>query len=218
MSFREFLLSEKRSVRILRHLAFWTFWGFYFFIGRYLNPVNLKQNGHLPNFFHTLGEAYLWLTPQAFLVYPLIYFILPRYVFRGRYVAGFIFSIIFLLLSLAIHFPFLLFVNGYDPINPLTSDWLSLDKKTIYAIYLGYLGGLQGAPTGAALAASFKMFKHYYLKDLRNQQLQKENTDARHLTPIGGVFQFGQSHYHLHSSPSKAEPDNVSTEILLLGY
>src|SRR6187200_3233275 len=108
MSFREILLSEKRSVWFLRHLAFWTFWGFYFGIARVLNPLAYQQTGHFRPFFDTMGEAYLWLVPQAFLVYPLIYFILPRYVFRGRYVGGFIFSIIFLLLSLAIHFPYLL--------------------------------------------------------------------------------------------------------------
>jgi LytS/YehU family sensor histidine kinase len=44
---------------------------------------------------------------------------------------------------------------------------------------VAYLGGLQGALTGAALASAFKMYKHYYLKDLRNQQLQKENMDAQ---------------------------------------
>jgi len=44
---------------------------------------------------------------------------------------------------------------------------------------VAYLGGLQGALTAAGLAASFKMYKHYHIKDQRNQQLQKENTDAQ---------------------------------------
>lgn len=44
---------------------------------------------------------------------------------------------------------------------------------------LAYMSAMQGALTGAALAVSFKLFKHYYVKNLRNLQLQKENTAAQ---------------------------------------
>jgi sensor histidine kinase YesM len=127
-----------------------------------------------------MGEAYSWLAPQAFLVYPLIYFVLPRYVFRGRYLGGFIFSIVFLLLSVAVHIPFVFYVEGYTQQWGLTVvDWRNLDPSIRQTILVAYLGGLQGALTAAALATSFKMYKHYDLKDQRNQQLQKENTDAQ---------------------------------------
>jgi sensor histidine kinase YesM len=126
-----------------------------------------------------MGEAYSWLAPQAFLVYPLIYFVLPRYVFRGRYVGGFIFSIIFWLLSLTMNALILLFVDGNHTNYSPNSDWLNLDGETMYTILLAYLGGLNGGLAAAALATIFKMYKHYYLKDLRNQQLQKENMDAQ---------------------------------------
>lgn len=179
MRFREFLMSEKRSVWLLRHLAFWAFWGFYFGITRWLSPARWLTTGHLPPFFDTMGQAYSWLAPQAFLVYPLIYFVLPRYVFRGRYLGGFIFSIIFLLLSVAVHIPFVFYVEGYTQQWGLTADWRNLDPSIRQTFLVAYLGGLQGALTAAALAASFKMYKHYFLKDLRNQQLQKENTEAQ---------------------------------------
>ena len=179
MSFREFLFSEKRSVWILRHLAFWAFWGFYFGINRVLSPAGWLVTGRLRPFFDTMGEAYLWLVPQVFLVYPLIYFVLPRYLFRDRYVGAFILSIIFLLISVAIHIPFVLYVEGYTQQWGLSPDLYNLDMDVKKSINVGYLGGLQGALTASALACSFKMYKHYYLKDLRNQQLQKENTDAQ---------------------------------------
>lgn len=44
---------------------------------------------------------------------------------------------------------------------------------------MAYLGSIQGSLTALALASSFKMFKHYYQKSLRNQQLQKENSEAQ---------------------------------------
>jgi sensor histidine kinase YesM len=180
MSFREFLMSEKRSVWLLRHLAFWAFWGFYFGFTRFLSPAGWLLTGRFRPFFGTMGEAYTWLAPQAFLVYPLIYFVLPQYLFRDRYFGALIFSIIFLLLSVSIHIPFVLFVEGHTQMWGLTpDDWRNLNMDTKRSIVVAYLGGLQGALTAAALATSFKMYKHYYLKDLRNQQLQKENTDAQ---------------------------------------
>jgi len=180
MSFKEFLFSEKRSVWFLRHLAFWAFWGFYFGITRFLSPARWLTTGSFPPFFKTMGEAYSWLAPQAFLVYPLIYFVLPRYVFRDKYLGGFIFSIIFLLLSVSVHIPFVFYVEGYTQQWGLTVvDWRNLDPSIRQTIQVAYLGGLQGALVAAALAASFKLYKHFYLKDLRNQQLQKENTDAQ---------------------------------------
>ena len=182
MTFKEFLFSEKRSVWLLRQLAFWAFWGFYFSITRFLSPARWLGTGRFldfPNFFDTMAEGYSWLAPQAFLVYPLIYFVLPRYLFRGRYVGAFIFSFVFLLLSVAIHIPFVLFVDGYKPMGGINYDLLNPDKDMMKSITIAYLGGLQGALAAAALAASLKMYKHFYLKDLRNQQLQKENTDAQ---------------------------------------
>src|SRR6188768_3765049 len=153
MSFREFLLSEKRSVWLLRHLAFWTFWGLYFSIVKFFSPLGFYNIGHLPSFFDTMRDRYLWLAPQAFLVYPLIYFVLPRYVFRGRYVGGFIFSIIFWLLSLTMNALILLFVDGNHTNYSPNSDWLNLDGKTMLTILRAYFGGLNGGLAAAALAA-----------------------------------------------------------------
>ena len=82
----KFIFSDERKYRIIRHLLFWGFWGFYFGMVRELNPRYLKEHGHFPNLFQTIAEAFLMLLPQAMLVYPLLYFILPRYVFNGKYI------------------------------------------------------------------------------------------------------------------------------------
>ena len=181
MSFREFLLSEKRSVWLLRHLAFWAFWGSYFGVVRALNPIKYKEaGGHFVDFWERMGEGFSYLFPQSFLVYPLIYFVLPRYLFRDRYFGAFIFSFIFLMISLVIHAFYVIAIAGLNPIYFFKNDLLKMDDKIFYdKIFIAYLGALNGALCGAALACSFKMYKHYFLKDLRNQQLQKENTDAQ---------------------------------------
>jgi sensor histidine kinase YesM len=170
------LLSDETKYRILRHLLFWIVWGFYFTMIREFNPAVLKATGHFPNLFQTMGEAFLVLLPQVVLVYPLLYFILPRYVFTGKYIKAIFWFILFLELTVLVGAVFVIYVPSFKVI------WLTSQKTLFKGIptatkwFLAYLSAMQGGLTAAALAASFKMFKYYYVKNLRNIQLQQENT------------------------------------------
>ena len=93
MSVREFILSDKKEYLIGRHLFFWIFWGGYFTMVRHLNPVFYMATGHFPNFFRSVAEGFFFLFPQLVIIYPLIYFILPRYVFNQKYIKAIIFGI-----------------------------------------------------------------------------------------------------------------------------
>ena len=175
----KFIFSEARKYRIQRHLLFWGFWGFYFGLVRELNPIVFKQTGHLPNVFQTIGEAFLILLPQVVLVYPLLYFILPNYVFTGKYLRAAIWFIVFLFLTVfinallltAIPWPKVIYLSQYVKLF----DGVPFLQK----FQLAYLSAMQGSLTCAALAASFKMFKFYYVKNISNQQLMKENIAAQ---------------------------------------
>jgi sensor histidine kinase YesM len=175
----KFILSDERKYRIARHVLFWAFWGFYFAMVRELNPKYLKDTGHFPNPAQTVSEAFLMLLPQAILVYPLLYFILPRFVFNGKYIKASLWVLVFLTLTVFANATLLIYI----PWNKVA--WLSGPMTLFQGVpvmakwLLAVLAGLQGSLTGAALAASIKMFKHYHLKNLRNVQLQKENTDAQ---------------------------------------
>lgn len=180
MSFKELLLSDRIGTRWMRHLAFWAFWGFYFGMVRFLNPMAFSMHGQFPDFFVSLKEAFTTLLPQTFLVYPLIYFVLPHYVFRGKYVRGFLWAVVFWLLTLTVNVFLLVYIKWHRPVYILPlEDWLGRKEAIMTTISMAYLSGAMGALTGAALAVSFKMFKHYYVKDLLSKQLQKENVDAQ---------------------------------------
>ena len=177
----KFIFSDERKYRIRRHLLFWGFWGFYFGMVRELNPRYLKQTGHFPNLFQTMAEAFFMLLPQVVLVYPLLYFILPHYVFNGKYVRASFWFFVFLILTIFINAVLLIYIPWHK-VAWLSSQNVSvlfqgLDNSAKFG--MAYMSAMQGSLTGAALAASFKMFKHFYLKNLRNQQLQKENTAAQ---------------------------------------
>jgi len=179
MSVREFILSDKKEYLIGRHLFFWIFWGGYFTMVRHLNPVFYMATGHFPNFFRSVAEGFFFLFPQLVIIYPLIYFILPRYVFNQKYIKAIIFGIIFYMISICVHAFFLLIIP-WDRIPWISTSKLLLTTTSFpQKVSMAYLASLQGGLTGAALAGSFKMFKHYYLKNLRNEQLQKENSEAQ---------------------------------------
>jgi sensor histidine kinase YesM len=180
MSFKDLLLSEKRGDRIKRHLLFWAVWCFYYTMVRLLNPLVIIQTGHLANFFQTLIEALLTLLPQTILVYSLINFVLPRYIFNGRYIIGAAWFIVFLLLTFTVTALFIVYAPMYKALFfPNIRQLFDREGNFPRKLFLAYMASMQGAITGAALAASFKMFKHYYVKNVRNQQLQKENVEAQ---------------------------------------
>jgi two-component system, LytTR family, sensor kinase len=175
----KFIFSDERKYRIKRHLLFWGFWGFWFGMVRELNPSYLKLHGHFPNFFKTMAEAFLFLLPQAVLVYPLLYFILPRYFFNGKYIKASLWIFVFLFLTITVSAAFLIYIPWHK-VAWITSQTKLFEGTTnLGKLSMAYLSALQGSLTAGALAIGFKMFKYYYLKNLRNQQLQKENTESQ---------------------------------------
>lgn len=179
MSIREFILSDKRWHRLGRHLLFWVFWGGYFSLVRYFNPLVYMTTGRFPDLLRSVAEGIFFLLPQTFLVYPLLYFVLPKYIFKHKYLKGVLWGLFFFILSMFIHAIILLYIP-WDKVPWISTSKLFLTTDTFpQKVLMAYLASFQGALTGAALAASFKMFKHYYLKNLRNHQLVKENSEAQ---------------------------------------
>lgn len=179
MSVREFILSDKKKHRLCRHLFFWLFWGGYFSIARYFNPVVYMATGKFPDFFKSITETFFFLLPQTFLVYPVLYFVLPSYVFKQKYIQGILWFVLFYFLALFMHAIILIYIP-WDKVPMVSNAKLFLTTDTFQQKFLlAYLASVQGAITGVALASSFKMFKHYYSKTLHNQQLQQENSEAQ---------------------------------------
>jgi sensor histidine kinase YesM len=160
-------------------MVFWLFWGGYFTITRYLNPVVYMTTGNFPDFFKSIAETFFFLLPQTFLVYPVLYFVLPYYIFEQKYVRGIFWFVLFYFVALFMHAVVLIYIP-WDKVAWISTAKLFLTTNTFQQkLFMAYLGSIQGSITGVALASSFKMFKHYYLKTLRNQQLQRENSEAQ---------------------------------------
>ena len=176
----KFMFSEEKKYRLGRHLLFWTVWWLWFFVPRQLNPTFFQKNGHFPNAIKIMIETLIFLSSQPILVYSLLYFILPRYVFKGKYLKA-SFWIIGLLF-------FTVFVNSFLLNLPWTNVFSFLPPE--YRPVVGSGGGFRittpawlaaflGSLAAAAFAASFKIYKYYYVKHMRNKQLVKDNMEAQ---------------------------------------
>src|SRR5690606_3123375 len=103
MSPREFILSDKKEHRLFRHLSFWLLWGGYFSMTRHLNPVAYMATGKFPDLYKSIAETFFFLLPQTFLVYPVLYYVLPAYIFKQIYIKGLLWFGIFYIAALSVH-------------------------------------------------------------------------------------------------------------------
>ncbi|HRO70699.1 MAG TPA: histidine kinase [Chitinophagaceae bacterium] len=144
------------------------------------NPMLKPELNYFARVPFTTVESFLLLLPQTILVYPLLYFVLPRYVFKDKYMPAILWSLVFLSLMLVINTFMITRVNA-KVINFLLPEHLLLGtaRPQEQSFFMGILGSMKGALSGAALAACVKMVKHYYTEQNQKWRLQKENTETQ---------------------------------------
>jgi len=180
VSYNKFIFSDEKNYRIKRHLLFWLFWGLYFGLVRELNPRAFLDSGHFPDLATTIAEAFLRMLPQMLLIYPLLYFILPRYTFNGKYIKTWFLIITLLLFMIAINAVLIMAIPWYEVIWLGSKETVLSKEATLSGKFsMACLLSLQGSFAAAGLAVCFKMFKDHYVKNMKNQQLLKENIEAQ---------------------------------------
>ena len=176
----KFIFSDERKYRIQRHLLFWGFWGLWYGMVRELNPFTYKSTGHFVNPIITIIETFFLLLPHTVLVYPMLYFILPRYIITRKYVKASLWILLFLILTACVSTILLMSIPWEKAVFFLNLKLFPNTSKDIWkSMNTSYMSAMLGALTGAALAAGFKLFKYYYLKNHHIQQLLKENIAAQ---------------------------------------
>lgn len=179
MTVKEFILTDKKWYRFGRHFVFWFLWGGYFTMSRFFNPGTYMALGQYPNFWKTSVETFFFLFPQTFVVYPALYFILPQFVFKQKYIQALFWFVVFFFVSTFVHAFFLIYIP-WAQIDGISKAQLFLTTSTFpQKVALAYRGSIFGALTALSISSSFKLFKHYYLKNLRNLQLQQENSEVQ---------------------------------------
>ena len=174
-----FIFSDKLNFRLARHILFWfCWWIFCSILYSYLPTPEVQSYSF--RLIISAAEALVFLPIHMFIAYSMVYFLVPYLLIKGHYVYSIIaVAILFLITGVLNAFlsPHVGQLRNFmlDPIfqSPLPKRFAP--KSFHYSI----MAGLRGGVTVAGLAAAIKLMKHWYVKEQRNLQLQKENTEAQ---------------------------------------
>ena len=177
MQWHEFIFSEQRNHKLLRHLVFWTSWWLYFLFC-YILLQQPPRNLNIKPFFQTPGDhlplkTFLLVLLFAIACYPMIYFLLPK-IIKGKWMQGTVYLILLCILVFIASdllyweiFPFIdSFWGSSIASNPGTRFWPAINL------------GLMNFAKVATAAAIIKYIKYWWLKQKESQQLEKEKINA----------------------------------------
>jgi hypothetical protein len=172
-----FIFSNCRRFVVLRHTSFWVFWwlfqGFLYAFAPY--PSTLHYIEKLPV---SMLDSLVYMPAHIFLAYSLVYFVVPKYLIREKYLAAAI-IVVLLFIATAVFGSSL----GKFMVWPVRNSFfpgLQLPHpNTKEVFYLSLLAGLRGSITIGGIAAAIKLMKYWYIKEQKNLQLQKENAASQ---------------------------------------
>src|SRR6185369_4584112 len=85
MKQHQFIFSDERKYRIRRHVIFWLLW-WLFMAWLYGYVPYLFRLHDINRFLVSFIDAFFFLAPHMFMAYALMYFVIPRYIVKGKYV------------------------------------------------------------------------------------------------------------------------------------
>jgi sensor histidine kinase YesM len=169
-NWHDLIFSNQIRPRRTRHLLFWLIWLFYFTGSFFYEQQGLRDAGSLKWIFIIFFKSSFLLLCHAFLVYTVIYFLLPGYAFKGRYI---IFSI-GLLIAISITVAWAYFC--YAVLFPAFDAWILLysgiTRNTM--LWNSAVAGLISALKVVSAAIVIKLLKRWYLQQQMNEQIERE--------------------------------------------
>ncbi|HJS56144.1 MAG TPA: histidine kinase [Chitinophagaceae bacterium] len=180
MTFNALIFSEQRSDRIKRHLLFWGFWYVYISITHAANPGGSPDISYFRNPVFTFTEAFFIVLAQVPVTYAMLYIVLPKFILRKKYILA-SFAILIIWFFAGILNLFVLMDWLPKTVSLVLPDRLlpQMPRPEGTSFFMAVVATNKGAFTMSASALMLKFIKYWYLKEQRNLQLQKENTEAQ---------------------------------------
>jgi hypothetical protein len=176
MQWNEFVFSEKKQERLLRHIVFWIAWGLYFLLCDYLFQQDMPKSGRSGYVIlgpHLFFKTLVLISIYAIACYTFAYFLLPLIIKRKwlNATANILLLCIFLFTAAYFMywrlFPFVDSLFGpYNANNYFTRFWP--------AIYLGIINSIKVV----AAAGIIKYVKYWWLKQKESEKLEREKINA----------------------------------------
>ena len=183
MQWHEFVFSNQSRLR--RHLTFWLVWLLYIVFTIFFTPKipgdlfyhhqsGLVELGYLKYSLLVLLKSLLLFFTHMFFCYAVIYFFLPNYLLKKKYLhllAG-----MFLLCTLIIPLGYFLYSLVYPSVNRLFSFHAEEANKNI--LWTSISAGLIGSTKVTLVAVAITILKRWWLKQKEKEQLEREKINA----------------------------------------
>lgn len=180
MLFSKIILSDKKNDRIKCHLIFWFFWWVYFAVLHAANPFGKPEISYFRNPVFTFTESVFFLIGQIPLTYGMLYWVLPKFILKKKYFLAVISIFILWFFGGILH---LYLINDIFPkvLSLILPErfLVNTQRPPSASFFMALLATYKGAFLVAAIAFVIKFGKYWYLKEQRNLQLQKENTEVQ---------------------------------------
>jgi hypothetical protein len=173
MNIYTLVFSNNPKYRITRHVIFWVLWISYYAIVSALSWT--PKYPFSKTIFWALAEVTISTPLDMVFCYSIIYFLLPRFLFKGKYI-----SMLLLWLLFSIFFIISLRLFGMY-IAPPIREWFGLPRPMLSENYLKFFFSWFGSINEeGCLAAAIKLGKMWYIKQ---QELDLIKSEKRKIEP-----------------------------------
>jgi len=182
MTLNNFIFSNQLKHRLSRHLALWIGFSVYFFVVNFF-PKNAQDLVASKTYIEAF-QRMIYLPVSIISVYISIYFLLPRFILKGKYFRFFILFFCLCLINIASAWlltKLLVQFNQKVPFSQLPVQ-ITIFQPVIYGL------GLGTAASGFAII--IKLLKIRYLKQKENERLQQQK--------ISTELQMIKTNFHPH--------------------
>ncbi len=222
MQWYDFIFSNHPRQRWLRHTVFWLTWWLYFSAIYYLyhqRPPGISIGTYVDLGSDIFLKSFLLLLIQAIACYTFIYFLLPRYLVKSKWLklttGILLLCIVIIIAGYFVHgqlFPFVDTIFNNPPA-----------KTNLPVLWSGISTGLLNVPKVVGAAAAIKLMKRWWLKQKEKERLEKEkiNTELQLLKAQihpGLLFNTLNNIYSLARSASPKASDMLMKLSDLLSY
>jgi len=173
MSIHPFVFSNSKQYRIARHALFWIVWILYYSIMSAL--LMTKKYGFTLSFFESLTEVAESTPLDMCFCYFIIYFLLPEFLYKGRYI-----GMLFLWLAASILFIVLYELNATFVV-PYIRGWygLKVSVSTPSNYVWDFFTLFSQINMEGCVAAAIKLGKLWYVKQQEIDLLKEEKQNIQ---------------------------------------
>src|SRR5688572_6780132 len=179
MRWYELIFSDQRKFRLLRHFVFWGLWWLYFSAVYYIfqqPKTGISPGNYNYANFNTLifFKSFLLLFIHATASYAFIYFLLPRYLVKSKWmklIAGISLLTVFLFAA-----GYFMYLQVFPFVNSIFNN--TIDNADTSLLWSSISIGLLNAPKVIAAAAAIKLIKYWWLKQKEKEQLERKKIDT----------------------------------------